>query len=263
MAVPLPRKRGRSSPFHHPAYGVAVPLPRTRGRSSPFHHPAYGVAVPLPRTRGRRLRPEPGRAGAIDVLVLFCHPEPGSFAGSIRAALEAELARAGHRVRILDLYAEGFDPVLDAEGWRAHRAGERHGSADIAPHVAALTEAEGLVLVYPTWWYGLPAVLKGWFDRVWQPGVAFTLEDGVFRAHRLPRLIRFAAIATYGSPRLFIEWLVGDPARRQLVRGLALQFAKGVRCCWAPIYAVDAKSEARLAKERARAVAKVARLFGA
>jgi NAD(P)H dehydrogenase (quinone) len=163
---------------------------------------------------------------------------------------------------VIDLYAEGFEPVLDAAGWRAHRAGRGHASADLAAHLAALQAAEGLVLVYPTWWYGLPAMLKGWFDRVWQPGVAFRLEDGVFQTHALARLSRFAAVTTYGSPRPFIEAVVGDPARRQLLRGLALQFAPGVRTAWAPIYDVDAKSEGQLALDRARAVRKVVRLFG-
>ena len=162
---------------------------------------------------------------------------------------------------MLDLDAEGFDPALDLAGWRAHRAGQGHPVPALAPHVAALQGAEGLVLVYPTWWYGLPAMLKGWFDRVWQSGVAFTLEDGVFQTHTLTRLTRFAAIPTYGSPRLFIERIVGDPARRQLIRGLALQLAPQVRTSWAPIYDVDAKSRAQLARDRARAVRKVAQLF--
>jgi putative NADPH-quinone reductase len=171
------------------------------------------------------------------------------------------LAGAGRAVQVIDLYAEGFEPVLDAAAWRAHRSGRGHPATDLDPHLAALQAAEGLVLVYPTWWYGLPALLKGWFDRVWQPGVAFTLADGVFQTHTLARLALFAAITTYGSPRPFIERIVGDPARRQLLRGLALQFAPDVRTCWAPIYDVDARSEAELAMERAQAMRKVARLF--
>ncbi len=168
----------------------------------------------------------------------------------------------GHTVRTLDLYAAGFDPVLHADGWRAHRTGQAHPAADLSQHLTALQAAEGLVLVYPTWWYGLPAMLKGWLDRVWQPGVAFTLADGVFQLHTLARLSRFAVITTYGSPRTFIERAVGDPARRQLLRGLALQFAPEVRTGWAPIYDVDAKSERQLALARTRAVRKVVRLFG-
>jgi NAD(P)H dehydrogenase (quinone) len=195
--------------------------------------------------------------------VVYCHPTGESFVASILAELAERLRRDGHAVRILDLYGEGFDPVLGPEAWRAHRQGVSHPAPDLAAHIAALREAEGLVLVYPAWWYGLPAMLKGWFDRVWQPGVAFTLENGVFQLHSLPRLRRLAAITTYGSPRIFIELFVGDPARRQLLRGLALQFARGVKTRWAPIYGVDGKSPAELAGARSRAVRRVARLFAA
>lgn len=164
-------------------------------------------------------------------------------------------------MRVIDLYAEGFDPVLRLEDWRAHRRGEGWREADLDRHLAALREAEGVVFVYPTWWYGLPAMLKGWVDRVWQPGVAFTIDDGVFRTHQLTRVRRFAAITTYGSPRFFIEWIVGDPVRRQLIRGLALQFARGAKTRWVPIYGVDGKSQARLARDRAGAVRAVIQLF--
>lgn len=198
----------------------------------------------------------------MNVLVVFCHPDPQSFQATILAEAVERLARDGHAVRVIDLYAERFDPVLDAEAWRAHRRNEELHADDLADHVAALREADGLLLIYPTWWYGLPAMLKGWFDRVWRPEVAFTLEDGVFRLHHLAKVKRLAVITTYGSPRAFIAWIVGDPVRRQVVRGLALQFARGVRVCWAPIYAVDGKSPATLVRARGRAVDRVARLFG-
>lgn len=193
--------------------------------------------------------------------MVFCHPSRDSFQASILTGLVERLRRDNHAVRIIDLYAEAFDPVIGAEGWRAHRRGQPHPAADLATHIEALREAEGLILLYPTWWYGLPAMLKGWFDRVWQPGVAFTLEGGVFGTHHLTHLRRFAVVTTYGSPRAFIEWVVGDPARRQLMRGLALQLARGVRTCWAPIYSVDLKSEGRLARDREQAVRRVARLM--
>ena len=130
------------------------------------------------------------------VLVVFCHPSKESFQSSILVALTERLRSAGHTVRIIDLYAEGFAAVLDAEAWRAHRQDRRHPAPDLEAHVAALGEADGLVLVYPTWWYGLPAMLKGWFDRVWQPGVAFTLEGGVFRTNTLANIKRFLAVLT-------------------------------------------------------------------
>jgi putative NADPH-quinone reductase len=195
------------------------------------------------------------------ILVVFCHPALQSFLASVMSDLTAELEARGHEVRVLDLYVQGFDPVLRLDAWRAHREG-RSTPEELEDHVAALREAEGLILVYPTWWYGLPAMLKGWLDRVFQPGVAFTIERRVFQLHYLPQLRRFAVLTSYGSPKLFIEWIVGDPMRRALMRGLKLQFARGVRTRWAPIYNVDGRADTALEKARARAVRKTARLFG-
>ena len=196
----------------------------------------------------------------MNILLVFCHPAPESFQRSILHDLTGRLERDRHAVQVIDLYGQGFDPVLSVEDWRAHRRNESH-AAGLSAHLAALGEAEGLILVYPTWWYGLPAMLKGWIDRVWQPGVAFTMEGGVFRTRTLQRVKRFAVITTYGSPRWFIEWIVGDPARRQLMRGLALQFAREVKTCWSPIYGVDTRSEADLTLAREKAVNCVVRRF--
>jgi NAD(P)H dehydrogenase (quinone) len=195
------------------------------------------------------------------ILAVFCHPAPESFQRSIFDELTGQLERSGHELRRIDLYAEAFDPVLSPDAWRAHQRSEEHRDG-LEAHIAALCEAEGLVLVYPTWWYGLPAMLKGWFDRVWQPGVAFTIEGGAFQTRCLTRITRFAVITTCGSPGWFIERVVGDPARRQLMRGLKLQLARGARSCWRPIYGVDNRSRGDLARDRGRAVAAAVRLFG-
>src|SRR5580704_5598927 len=115
------------------------------------------------------------------ILLVFCHPAPDSFQHTILEQLVARLEHDRHAVRTFDLYAEGFDPVLGLDAWQAHRRNQAYVAADLSEHIAALREAEGMILVYPTWWYGLPAMLKGWFDRVWQPGVAFAIQDGAFK----------------------------------------------------------------------------------
>ena len=194
------------------------------------------------------------------ILLVFCHPARESFQGTILDELAGRLGREGHAVRIVDLYGDRFDPVLDLDGWRAHIENRRLDNG-LTGYLDALGEAEGLILVYPTWWYGLPAMLKGWIDRVWQPGLAFTIEGGAFRTRTLGRIRRFAVITTCGSPRWFIERIVGDPARRQLMRGLALQFARGCKRRWRAIYGVDGRPRADLARERERAIDSVARLF--
>lgn len=196
----------------------------------------------------------------MQILIVFCHPDRASFQATILAELVDRLKDRLHTVRVIDLYGEGFQPALDLDAWRAHQQG-RGAEADLADHVAALRACEGLVFVYPTWWYGLPAMLKGWLDRVWQPGVAFTMDGGVFRTHHLAQVRRFAVITTHGSPRWFIERIVGNPGRRQLMRGLALQFARGARTCWQAIYDVDRRSTSDLARGRGKAADRLAKFF--
>ena len=108
------------------------------------------------------------------VLVIHCHPRSDSFGAAVRDAAVAGLTASGHAVELRDLYAEGFYPVLSS-----HQRGVYFDATEsvrgLEDHVAALRRAEGLVLVYPTWWFGPPAMLKGWLDRVWLPGVAFQL----------------------------------------------------------------------------------------
>jgi putative NADPH-quinone reductase len=110
------------------------------------------------------------------LLVIHAHPVPESFSAALcKVAVDSARAQ-GHEVQLIDLYAEGFNPVMSAE---EHRAYQDDGPppTDVAPHIAALQWAEGLIFVYPTWWYAQPAMLKGWMDRVWRPGVTFTVPS--------------------------------------------------------------------------------------
>ncbi len=150
------------------------------------------------------------------VLHLYCHPLPESFHGAQRAAVGRGLAHAGHEVDLLDLYAEGFDPVLGAE--------ERRGYHDVARnrrglerHVERLQAAEALVVQFPTWCFGPPAMLKGFFDRLFLPGVAFDLSEPERVRPLLGNIGKIAGVVTYGRPRL-AAWYMGDPPRRLVTR---------------------------------------------
>ncbi len=108
------------------------------------------------------------------VSVILSHPRPGSFNHALAAAA-AEAARAeGHEVRLHDLQAEGFDPVLPA--------GEEPAGAplprQVELHCAEIAAADGIVVVHPNWWGKPPAILAGWVDRVLRPGVAYRFLEG-------------------------------------------------------------------------------------
>lgn len=108
------------------------------------------------------------------ILIVLAHPDPASFnhvlAHSVRDALES----SGHDVRLRDLYAEGFDPILPA----AEVASVCELPLGVASWCDELAAADGIVIVHPNWWGQPPAILKGWIDRVIRPEVAYRFLEG-------------------------------------------------------------------------------------
>jgi putative NADPH-quinone reductase len=106
--------------------------------------------------------------------VILAHPRPGSFNHALAHAACAALGRLGHEVLFHDLYAEGFDPVLQIPELR------RDAVLDpvLAGHCREASEAEGIVIVHPNWWGMPPAILTGWVDRVLRPGVGYEFLEG-------------------------------------------------------------------------------------
>jgi NAD(P)H dehydrogenase (quinone) len=189
------------------------------------------------------------------VLVIYCHPRPDSFSAALRDAAVEGLTGSGHAIELRDLYAEGFDPVLSTRQ-RGTYFDETENLRGLEDHVAALRRAQGLVLVYPTWWFGMPAMLKGWLDRVWLPGVAFHLGGPKALKPLLTDIRRIAVVTTYGSP-WWLLWWVGWPDRRILRRGLRPLCAAGCGIDWIGLTGMDADSPAR----RRRFLASVRRRF--
>lgn len=152
------------------------------------------------------------------VLYVYCHPLPESFHAGLRAEALAGLAEAGHEVDLLDLYAEGFDPVLTEDGRRHYHdtAVNRRG---LEGYVERLRSAEALVFQFPTWTFGPPAMLKGFFDRLLMPGVAFDITDPKRVRPLLTNVRRIAGVVTYGRPRRMVWWMA-NPSKKIVTRYL-------------------------------------------
>jgi NAD(P)H dehydrogenase (quinone) len=105
-------------------------------------------------------------------LVVATHPLANSLCRQLTEHVVEKLTSMQHEVVIEDLYAEKFDPVLTVAE-RESYYGSPYDSSNISEYVDRLQKAEALVLLFPTWWFSFPAMLKGWFDRVWAPGVAY------------------------------------------------------------------------------------------
>jgi NAD(P)H dehydrogenase (quinone) len=145
------------------------------------------------------------------VLLVFAHPVPESYGAALHQVTVETLRAAGHVVDDCDLYAENFQPVLTTE----ERRGYHDCPANIVPvanYVERLRDAEILVVVTPVWNFGWPAILKGYFDRVFLPDVSFQLRDGKVRG-ALTNIRRIVFITTYGATR-WRAWLAGDPPRK-------------------------------------------------
>ena len=114
----------------------------------------------------------------MNALIVYAHPNPRSHNRELLDTALQTLKEAGHEVRLKDLYAMDFAPVLSAADFEALERGEV--PEDIAREQQDLLWAQALIFFYPLWWYGRPAILKGWVDRVLQHGFAFRAgPDGV------------------------------------------------------------------------------------
>ncbi|MDJ0768249.1 MAG: NAD(P)H-dependent oxidoreductase [Ilumatobacter sp.] len=177
------------------------------------------------------------------VLVVYCHPNPESL---IAAALDRTLralARGGHEVRVDDLYASGFRPEMSADERRGHK--EPGVDAGLQPFADRLHWAEALVLVYPTWWSGQPAMLKGWIDRVWIAGVAWTGNGRNGRPRPLlTNIRRIVVVTTHGSTKL-LNSLEGEAGKRTVTRSIRPMCSRRARTTWCALYGVDQSDEAK------------------
>ncbi|MGQ9921323.1 MAG: NAD(P)H-dependent oxidoreductase [Desulfobacca sp.] len=145
----------------------------------------------------------------MQILVILAHPNPASFNAAIAQTVVQTLTADGHEVRFHDLYQEGFDPVLP----QAEMSKEAVLPPLVAQHLADLIEAEGIVIVHPSWWGQPPAILKGWLDRMLRLDVAYHLPGPTGSASPQGLLRATAAVlfTTSNTPPLREIELYGDP----------------------------------------------------
>jgi NAD(P)H dehydrogenase (quinone) len=184
-------------------------------------------------------------AGPMRVLYLYCHPLPESFHAAIRVQAIAGLEAAGHEVDLIDLYADGFNPVL-SEDARRHYHDTSRNQAGLEGYIERLQSADALVVQFPVWCFGMPAMLKGFIDRMFMPGVAFDISNPTRVTPLLGNLKRIAGIATYGRPR-WMAFTMGDPPRKIVKRYLRWFADRRVRVDYHALYHMNVASEAQRA----------------
>jgi len=184
------------------------------------------------------------------VLVVHAHPVETSYNRALfHAACEA-LTSKGHEVDALNLYDEDFPPAMSRE--------ERLGYHDIPenltpltkPYVDRLRAANKIVFVHPVWNYGYPAILKGFFDRIFLPGVSFVLVGGSESdkgklVPAMKNIKKVAYVTTYGGDR-WRTWLMGNPPKRLAMRWAWVTFGTLLPPTYLALYDMNNQTEAGL-----------------
>jgi NAD(P)H dehydrogenase (quinone) len=177
------------------------------------------------------------------VLVVFAHPLRESYAASLLGAVQQGLGNAQHEIETIDLYADQFSPALSAHERRTYYDPSQRHDPQVERYIGQVQSADAIVFVFPVWNYGFPAMLKGFFDRVFVTGVAFSIEDGNFRP-TLKHIRKAAVVTTYGGGRLRTA-IMGDPPRLLCRRMLWSMLGTRVPPKYLALYGLDRADNAR------------------
>lgn len=153
------------------------------------------------------------------VFIVYCHPEPGSFNAALKQVAIDLFEEAGDTVEVSDLYADEFDPVEKPEHYSDRKckirfeplSEQRHASdkhclpADVLREIERLDNCDLVIFQFPLWWHQQPAILKGWFDRVFVAGGLYSSKmrysDGYFKSKRAICSVTSGAPITTFTPR--------------------------------------------------------------
>ena len=140
---------------------------------------------------------------------------------------------------------------------------EAQNRTAVASHCDDLAWCDTLIFVYPTWWYGLPAMIKGWLDRVLVPGLAFLMPDAQNTDIRpgLRHVERLGVFTTCGAS-FWLTRMIGAPGKRTLLRGVRILCARNCRTVFAAHYLMDSSTDESRARHLRRVATRMDRLVG-
>jgi putative NADPH-quinone reductase len=178
-------------------------------------------------------------------LLVLSHPLDDSLNATLAGTAAACLRQMGHEVIERNLYKAAFQPELTKDERKSYYSG--FDMTGITSEAAELRDADVLVLVFPTWWFSMPAMLKGWIDRVWAPGVAYdhAPDMGAIRP-RLHQLKRVIAITTLGAPWWVDRLVMWQPVKRVLKWAILKPCAPQAKLHFVSFYACEKKTDAQV-----------------
>lgn len=182
------------------------------------------------------------------VQVVHAHPRDDSYNHALFRAMVDSLTAAGHQVTATDLYRSGFVPAMRPEE-RATYYAPPYDESQVAELAHELRRAEAFIACFPHWWFAMPAMMKGYFDRVWGPGIAFDHDPAGGRIRPLLTGLKlFGVVTSYGAPWWLVRLAMGDPGRKVLLRALKTACAPQAKSFWLAHYDMDRSTpESRMA----------------
>jgi len=155
----------------------------------------------------------------MNTLIVYCHPYKGSFCHAILENLENSAKNSGKQLDIIDLYKDNFNPVMSGEdllGFVKHQAKDPQA----IDYATRLKNADHLILVFPIWCELMPAMMKGFIDKVIFPGQTFEYtKSGVGMISSLPNLKKTTVITTMNTPKLMYKFIYGNAIKKSLIKG--------------------------------------------
>ncbi|WP_333703632.1 NAD(P)H-dependent oxidoreductase [Vibrio hepatarius] len=149
-------------------------------------------------------------------LVVVSHPLKDSLCHYLASQTVEHLESKGYQITLVDLYENGFAAALTEQERQSYYQ-STFDTTQLAQEIEQLKQAESLVLVFPTWWFGFPAILKGWFDRVWAPGHTYNHASNLGPiTPRLDKLKEVKVVTTLGSPWWVDKLVLWQPVKRVL-----------------------------------------------
>lgn len=191
-------------------------------------------------------------------LLVVSHPLKDSLTAALATVAATALRENGHEVHIRNLYEKGFAPALTGEELKSFRARQVPQAA--AAEAKELMTTEILILVFPTWWFGMPAMLKGWFDRVWAPGIAYEAANTGALLPRLYGLKRTIAITTLGAPWWVDRLVLRRPVRKNLKRAILGVCAPRAKLDFLSFYGCEKLTQTRIAAMKERVSSAMGRI---
>ena len=158
-------------------------------------------------------------------LIIYNHPHEGSFCSAIRDAVQSGLDTGDHTFKLINLDADGFDPVMrekDLKAFVMGGKGEATVTDEVDPLVLSYVEkmkwAERIVMIFPIWWMTMPAMMKGFVDKVIFPGLVYKMENGKL-VSMLSKLKQVVVITTMNTPAAIYETNFGTSIEGSLIKG--------------------------------------------